>query len=95
MPAVSVTRTCIVLLAVNVWPAKLQVLAPSVAVAVVQLAPLSNETCTDSPVSRFAFRVPLIVCAAVLVLKSVALAPVSAEKVTVDMVLVGLTVSNT
>jgi hypothetical protein len=50
---------------------------------------LSSETCTVSPLTSAALSVPLRVCAAVLVIRSVLLAPVSAEKVTPVPVVVG------
>ncbi|MGV1045204.1 hypothetical protein [Limnohabitans sp.] len=42
---------------------------------------------------KFADKVPLMVCAAVLVMKSVLLVPVSAENASVEMVVVGAVVS--
>jgi predicted transporter len=51
--------------------------------------PWSSETCTVSPLTSAALSVPLRVCAAVLVIRSVLLAPVSAEKVTPVPVVVG------
>ena len=55
-------------------------LVPTLEVAVVQVTPLSSETSTVSPFTRFASSTPLMVCAAVLVMKSELLVPVSAEK---------------
>ena len=43
--------------------------------AAVQVAPLSSETWTCSPVCNAALKVPLMVCAAVSVMKSVADVP--------------------
>ena len=94
MPAVSVTRTFKVSLAVKVV-ARDHVLVPIVLVAVVQLLPLLIDTSTISPVTLTALKVPLMVCAAVLVMKSVELIPVSAEKVFVAIVVVGAVVSST
>lgn len=67
--------------------------APTEVVAAVQLAPLSNDTYTISPEATLADKVPLMVCAAVLVMKSVLLLPVSAEKLFVAMVVVGAVLS--
>ena len=58
-------------------------------VAFAQVAPPSYETCTDSPVARFALNVPLIVWLDVFVIKSVALLPVSAESEAPVTVVVG------
>ena len=92
LPAVSVTFTFKVLLLASVCPARLQVFCPTVVVAAVQVLPLSKDTDTVSPVARLPLKVPLMVCAAVLVMKSVLL-PVSALKAAVAMVVVGATVS--
>ena len=54
---------------------------------------MSNDTLTSSPAARFALNVPLMLCAELLVIKSVALVPLSAEKLTVDTVVVGAVVS--
>ena len=64
-------------------------------VAVVHVAPLSVLTFTTSPVTVTALNVPLIVCAAVLVMKSVLLVPVSALNTNVLIVVAGATVSST
>ena len=58
-------------------------------VAVDQVVPLLIETLTDSPPTRLDARVPLMVCDAVLVMRSVLETPVSAEKIIVLTVLVG------
>jgi hypothetical protein len=79
-----------VLLALKVRTA-LQVLLPTLAVACAQVLPLSMDNHTDSSVSKVALKLPLMVWAAVLVLKSVALIPVSALKATAVMVVVGAT----
>ena len=52
-------------------------LVPTAAVAVFQLLPLSSEIWTISLAPRLALSVPLMVCAAVLVMKSVLEVPVS------------------
>ena len=57
--------------------------APAAAVAVSHVTPLSSDTFTTSPAPSGPLRVPEMVWAAMLVTKSVALAPVSAEKATV------------
>ena len=87
-PARLVTRTFKVLLAVSVCPASDHVFCPTVEVAVVHVPPLSRETSTISPLARLALSVPLMVCAAVFVMKSELETPVSAEKVTVATVVV-------
>ena len=92
MPARSVTLTCSVLLAVRVWLDRLQVFTPTVVAAAVQLMPLSNETYTVSPVATVALSVPLTVCAAVWVIKSLSvpvLPAVSALKIAVAIEVVG------
>ena len=94
LPTESVTRTFSVSLAVNVTPASDHVLAPTLVVPVVQVPPLSIDTSTISPDTIFALVVPEIVCAAVLVLKSVPDIPVSAEKAIVAIVVVGAVVSS-
>ena len=93
MPAASSTHTLRVLLAVSVTPVKLKAVLPTAALATAQVEPLSSDTLTSSPASRLALNVPLMLCAAVLVTKSVALVPVSVEKLTVDIVVVGAMVS--
>ena len=92
LPAASTTRTFSVLLPVSVALSD-QVLVPTVAVAVVQCAPLSSETSTCSSDARLALSVPLMLCAAVWVTRSVLDAPVSAEKATLAFVVVGGVVS--
>ena len=81
------------LLPVRVTPARLQAVDPTVAVAAVQVAPLSSDTFTVSPVRRLDDSVPLMVCAAAVVMKSVLLAPVSFEKAAVAIVIVGAAVT--
>ena len=93
MPAASVTLTFKVLLPLMVCPARLQVFCPTEVVAVVQLLPLSKDTETVSPFARLAFKVPLMVCELVLVMKSLALLPVSALNTAVAMVVAGPVVS--
>src|SRR3569623_1387925 len=95
LPAASVTLTLSVLLAVSVWPDSDQVFEPSEVVAVVQVAPLTSETSTISPETMLAEVVPLMVWAAVLVMKSVLLVPVSAENAIVAMGVVGAVASST
>ena len=73
-----------------------QVLAPTVVVANVQLLPLSIDTYTASPAASTADKLPPMDCAALLVLKSPLLpllAAVSALKLALAMVLVGALVS--
>ena len=93
MPAASVTLTFKVLLPLMVCPARLQVFCPTEVVAVVQLVPLFKETKTVSPFARLPLKVPLMSCAAVAVMKSLLLVPVSALNATVDTVVVGAVVS--
>ena len=92
LPAVSVTLTSKVLAVVKVR-ARLQVLLPTVVLAAAQVLPLSMDTRTDSPTERLALKVPLMVWAAVRVMKSLLALPVSALSVAVAMVVVGATVS--
>ena len=67
--------------------------APAAAVAVCQVVPPSSDTFTTSPAKSAALSVPEMVCVAVLVMKSVALDPVSAEKATVLTNSVGAPIS--
>ncbi len=93
LPAVSTTRTLKVLLLARVWPDKLQLFWPELAVASCQVVPLSSETCTVSSTARLVSTVPEMVWAAVLVVKSVLELPVSAENFTVSTNTVGAVVS--
>ncbi len=70
-------------------------LVPVVLVALFQVLPLFRLTWMNSPVTVPALKVPMMVWAAMLVLKSVVLVPVSALKTVVNTVVVGATVSNT
>ena len=88
-PSAFSTRAISVPLAVRVTPASEKVVAPAAAVAVSHEVPLSSDTFTTSPAASAALRVPEMVWAAVLVTKSVALDPVSAEKGTVLTISVG------
>ena len=60
--------------------------------AVCQVAPLSSDTCTDSPAASGADRLPPMVCCATLVMKSLLLAPVSADSMLPVMPVVGRSV---
>ena len=93
LPVVSVTRTFKVLLAVSVTFGSDQVFCPIVVVAVAQLLPLSIDTSTNSPATMLVLVAPEMVCAAVLVRKSVEELPVSAENAAVAIVAVGAVVS--
>ena len=96
MPAVSVTLTLRVLLALRVAPARLHRLWPTVALAACQVVPLSTETYTVSPLASAALRPPLMVWLAVRVTKSLLVAPlgaVSALKLAPVTVVVGALVS--
>src|SRR3569623_955646 len=95
LPAVSVTLTLSVLLAVSVWPDSDQVFEHTEVVAVVQVEPLSSETSTISPETMLAEVVSLMVWAAVLVMKSVLFVTVSAENAIVSIVVVGAVASST
>ena len=95
LPAVSATLTSRVLLAVSVWPDSDQVFWPTVVLAMAQVAPLSSETSTRSPAARLADSVPLTVCAATLVMRSVDEAPLSLEKATLATPVAGALVSST
>ena len=92
LPAASVTLTFKVPLLVRVR-ARLQLVLPTLALALAQVLPPSSETLTTSPLSRLALRVPLMVWAAVLVTKSVLLTPVSVPSTALATVVVGATVS--
>ena len=93
LPAVSARRTLSVSLAESVCPLRLHVLAPAEVLAVIQVLPLSSDTSTRSSLTRLALVVPLMVCAAVWVMKSVLLPPLSALKAIVATVVVGALVS--
>ena len=93
MPAASVTITFKVLLLASVWPLRVQVFCPTEVVAVVQLLPLSKDTETVSPLTRLPLKDPLMSCKLVLVMKSLALLPVSALNTAVAMVVAGPVVS--
>ena len=58
-------------------------------VACAQVLPLSVDTCTDSPLAKLALKLPLMVWAAVWVMKSLLLLPVSALSAKAAMVLLG------
>ena len=53
------------------------------------MLPLSKDTATVSPLAKLALKVPLIVCEALLVMKSALLLPVSELKVTAVTVVLG------
>ena len=93
LPAASEMRTLRVLFPFKVCAARDQVLLPMVALAVDHVLPLSNETSTNSLVTRLAVVVPEMVWAAVLVMKSVLEEPVSAERRTDAIVVVGAVAS--
>ena len=93
MPAASETRTLRVLVPVKVCAARDQVLLPMVVLAVDNVLPLLSETSTNSPLTRLALVVPEIVWEVVLVMKSVLEVPVSAEKATDAIVVVGAVAS--
>ena len=62
------------------------------------MLPLSSETRTRSPAARLALRVPVSVCAATRVMKSVLLSPlaaVSLARARLATVVVGAVVSST
>ena len=97
MPAASLTLTRRVLLPARVTPGSVQLVPPVAARAAVQVAPLSSETSTVSPMARAALRVPLRVWAAVLVIRSLLVVPlgaVSALNTALAMVVAGAVVSS-
>jgi hypothetical protein len=73
-----------VLLPESVAPLSEKVVLPVVAVAAVQVLPLSVETFTVCPDSNDVDKVPLTVWLAVLVMRSLALEPVSSPMTSVD-----------
>lgn len=88
-PPLLVTRASNVLLPDSVVVVD-HVFEPTVKlVAFDQVAPPSYETSTLSPLAKFADKVPLMVCAAVLVTKSDALVPESADRLALRTVVVG------
>ena len=89
MPPALATRARKVLLPASVV-AVLQDCEPTtLPVALLQLVPLSYDTCIHSPAPSTLDSVPLMVCAAVPVMKSVPLVPVSADSVAPVTVVVG------
>ena len=94
MPAKSTTLNSTALVALfKVTFVQLMAVPLALAVMSVQVLPLSSEPYKMSPGVKAADRVAVMVCAAVLVMRSVLLAPVSALKATALTVSVGATVS--
>ena len=93
LPAASVTRNNIVPLPVKVTPEMVKLVPLRELVTLVHVTPLSNEADKVSVASSALLKVAVTVCAAVLVMKSVALEPVSAEKAATVTALVGAKVS--
>ena len=77
LPAASVTLNSIELLPDSVAPSQLIAVPLALLVTSVQVVPPSTEPYRISPTASGALSVPVMVCAAVLVRKSVALVPVS------------------
>ena len=92
-PARSVTLKTILLLPDNVAPLQLIAVPLTIDVISLQVIPPSTEPKRVSPVDNAADNVALIVCAAVLVIKSLLLVPVSALRLTPLTVRVGAFVS--
>ena len=93
LPAASRTFTTKLFLPAKVWPLMLQVLLPTLALAVAQLTPPLTDTSTVSPLARLAFKLPLRVWLAVWVMKSLPALPVSLPKARLAPLVVGNTVS--
>ncbi len=93
LPAASVILNTIVLLPDKEAPSQLIIVLFTLLVISVQVSPLSTEPYRISPVDKLPDNVAPIVCAAVLVIKSVSDDPVSALKFTPDTVNVGASVS--
>ena len=93
MPAASTTLTCKLPLPLKVWLANVHTPLVASQVALPQLLPPSSETFTVSPLPKAALRRPLMLIAAVLVMKSPPLLPVSGVKVVFRMVCVGAVLS--
>ena len=93
-PAKSETRTARVSLLESVWLPRVQLSLPTDVVAVVHVLPLSSETCTISPLTRLALVWPVMVWAAVFVMKSILEMPVSFEKAIDVAEVVGAVVSS-
>ena len=66
----------------------------TLSVMFIQVEPASTDPFRISPAARLAFNVPVMVCAAVLVKKSVSLDPVSAEISIALIVVVGGVILN-
>ena len=94
MPARSVTLNTILLLPVNnVTPVQLIAVPLAIDVISIQVVPPSNDPYRLSPVDKAPDSVALIVCAAVCVIKSLPLNPVSALRLTPLTVSVGELIS--
>ena len=95
LPAASTTFSCSVSLPDRTTPSHDRVVPATLAVMSLQVAPLSSEPYTMSPAASGADSVALTVCAAVLVIRSVLLGPVSADSATPLKPTVGAVVSST
>ena len=94
MPAKSTTLNSTALAALlKVTPFQLMAVLVALLVMSSQVVPLSSEPYKMSPALKAPDRVAVMVCAAVLVMRSVLLAPVSALKATALTVSVGALVS--
>ena len=93
MPALSITLNTILLLPDNVTPLQLIAVPLTIDVISFQFVPPLIDPYKRSPVDNPPDSVPLIVCAAVFVIMSLLLVPVSALRLTPLTVSVGANVS--
>ena len=77
LPAASLTLSLSVLLPASVTPDQARLVPLTALLRSVQVAPLSSEPKTFSPAASGALRLPVMICEAAVVMKSVALLPVS------------------
>ena len=74
----------------SVAPSQLITVPDTLSVIFIQFEPASTDPFRVSPATRLAFNVPVMVCDAVLVKKSVSLVPVSSEILILLIVVVGI-----
>jgi hypothetical protein len=74
-PLAATTLALRVLLALKVWLARVKLVAPATKATSVQVLPLLSEMRTFCPAAAAWLKVPLMVCAAVWVMKSPPLLP--------------------
>ena len=77
-PPESVTLKTMLLAPLRVAPVQLMAVPLAMPVMTLQVLPLSTEPYRMSPTASAALKVPVMVCDAVLVMKSLALVPLSA-----------------